>query len=239
MKKIMLIFGIIFLGLTGFSQETMTTDPVLKAKHFAEIGFSIHGTRINTEYPAFKTDNGWYFFDKASWLPALDGVFRFGWILKSKDESLWLVKTGLDLTNTSANLTDIYGSKLRFQESFIQIPVLYGIHYPRQYNPIHNNLFRAIDLYAGFYLAIPYYEKLDLRENLDTKPQNSFATYLRTGMTGEIVFSSLNEKGRGNKFAIRTYMDFKHIMKFKGNETGLYPYYYSVGLVYYLLNVHN
>lgn len=209
-------------------------------KNFYEVGISINGTRVNTNYTQFNTSNGSFNFKKNNYIPSTSGSIHYGWLLKLKiDEetsTLFTIKTGLDIINKNANLLDSIGNDLRLSTSYVQIPMLFGFRMPLEYRTVKNNLFRAIELNAGVYVASPIFQKLDHPDNLDSELKSLEFNYFRFGFLGEIVFTALNNKGQGHKFGIRASNDFTDILKVKKTETELYPYYYTIALFYNILN---
>lgn len=231
-----------FVLLTGMTtlmgQDTLTKDPLLKFKIFTETGISVNETRVNTNFTTFDTKNGMYFFEKGKYLPTVDAMINFGWIFKDKANQISTLKTGINLTSRVANLVDSIGTELKYSEGFIQIPVQLGLRTKKNFNTFKNNLFRAIEFNFGLYVSIPYFEKLDFKNNIDSEGSIAFGKYYRFGCLGEIAFSALNEKGYGNKFGLRVSIDFNSIAKVKETKYQLYPYYNSVGIFYIISNRH-
>jgi len=237
--KISILF-ILCLGMTSVKgQETITKDPLLQFKKFYEIGFAVNATRVNTKYTEFKTDNGNFSFVKNKYLPNFDGYLNCGWLLKNKGGNpIMTIKTGLNFINRNADLKDSLMNNLRFYSGYIQIPIQYGFRFPMQYNTVKYNLFRAIEFNVGLYGSIPIFEKLDSKDNIDAAGTNLFGNYVRFGITGELVFTALNEKGHGHKFGIKVSKDFTTILKLKDSKFDLYPFYYTIGLFYNLTNIY-
>jgi hypothetical protein len=239
MKTIILIISFVAIAITSIKgQDTMVKDPLLQFKNFYEFSISINGTRVNTNHVYFNTNSGTYNFDKGNYIPTLDGLINYGWIFKDKKDGIMTLKTGINLTSRGGNVVNSIGEEMKYQEGFIQIPVIFGIRTAKNFNTVKNNLFRATEYNFGLYASVPYYEKLDYNNNLDSDGTSSFGNYLRFGCTAEIVFSALNNKGHGHKFGIRASIDFNTIIKFKNTKYELYPYYNTIGLFYNILNIH-
>jgi hypothetical protein len=241
MKTKTFIFTIVIftIGMTSLKgQETIINDPLLQFTNFYEIGLSINSTRVNTKFTNFETLNGKYNFEKGNYIPTLDGLINYGWIIKAKNDGIMTLKTGINLTSRGGNVVDSIGESLRYSEGFIQIPVIFGIRVAKNFNTVKNNLFRATEYNFGFYTSVPYYEKLDYKNNLDSDGTSSIGNYLRFGAIAEIVFSALNNKGYGHKFGIRASIDFNTIVKFKDTKYELFPYYNTIGIFYNIMNEH-
>ncbi len=224
-------------GFKAWAQENPATDPILKFKNCYEIGLSFNETRVNTNYTQFETNNGIYNFQKNHYLPGMDGSFNYSWLFKSKESNdIWMLKSGIHLLSRSANVTDPSGVYKRLNTGYIQIPVMFGFRSPLQYNTIKKNLFRAIEIHAGFYAATPIMQKMDDPNNLDASAASLNANYLKFGFMGDITFTALDSKGHGHKFGLRASNDFNSIVKFKETPHQLYPYYYTIGLFYNITN---
>jgi hypothetical protein len=232
-----IFFCLIMTGFSALAQENAMTDPILKFKNGYEIGLSANGTRVNTNYTHFETTHGLYDFKKNHYLPGMDATFNYSWLFKSKDESdIWIIKSGVNLVNRSADVTNALGATQRLSTGYLQIPIIFGFRSPLQYNTIKNNLFRAFEIHAGFYAATPIMQKLDDPNNIDAAAQSLNANYLKFGFMGDITFTALDSKGHGHKFGIRVSNDFNSIVKFKDTPNQLYPYYYSLGMFYNITN---
>ncbi|MDD3723640.1 MAG: hypothetical protein PHW92_14355 [Lutibacter sp.] len=239
MKTIILIISFVAIAITSIKgQDTIVKDPLLQFKNFYEFSISVNGTRVNTNHIYFNTNNETYNFDKGNYIPTLDGLINYGWIFKDNKDGIMTLKTGINLTSRGGNVVNRIGEEMKYQEGFIQIPVIFGIRMAKNFNTVKNNLFRATEYNFGLYTSLPYYEKLDYKNNLDSDGTLSFGNYLRFGGTAEIVFSALNNKGHGHKFGIRASIDFNTIIKFKNTKYELYPYYNTIGLFYNILNIH-
>jgi hypothetical protein len=220
-------------------QDTLTKDPLLQFKSFCEIAVSINQTRVNTNYTTFATKNGIYNFEKGNETPTIDGIFNYGWIFKSNEHEIYTLKTGLNVVSRGAKLTDSIGANLLFSEGFLQVPLQFGVRFPKRFNTIKNNLYRAFELNVGFYIAIPYFEKLDQKNNLDANVISSFGNYCRYGFVTEITYSALSAKGYGHKLGLRASIDFESITKFKETKYELYPFYSTIGIFYNFFNKYN
>jgi flagellar hook protein FlgE len=233
---------ILVLSLTAFNviaQENLPTDPLLNFKKFYEIGLSVNGTRVNTNHTEFNTSNGQFKFEKNNYLPNIDGSFNYGWLFKDKENSsVWSLKTGINIVNRNANLTDSVNSNLRLYTGYLQLPILFGFRSPLRYNTVKNNFYRAFEINAGVYAATPLMQKLDNPDNLDASGENLPSNYIKIGIIGEIVFTALDSKGHGHKFGIRASNDFPTILKLKETPNELYPYYYTIGLFYNITNIY-
>lgn len=228
-------FSLILAQLTA--QDNVSTDPLLQYRNFYEIGISINGTRVNTDYTQFNTSTGVYNFNKNKYLPAIEATFNYGWLFsEKKGNTIWTIKTGGNLLSRAANLVDSAGHDLRLSTGYLQVPVQFGFHKPLKYNTVRNNLFRAIELNAGVYSATPFIQKLDYSDNLDSDGKALAFNYFRFGLLGEIIISALNQQGYGHKFGIRASYDFPYILKIKETENELYPYYLTIGFFYNLAN---
>jgi hypothetical protein len=242
MKKCVFILAGIWLFVQPCgqlsAQEIVPADPLWNFRHFYEIGLSASGVRVNTNYTHFNTPSGVFDFRKNRYLPVLDASFNFGWLLKDREDEgpIWTVKTGLNILNRNADLRDSNGQTWRLSTSYIQLPVQFGYRIPMNFNTVKNNLYRAFELNAGVYAATPLQQKLDHPDNVDTKPGNAFGNYLRFGFIGEILFTAFNSKGHGHKFGLRVSADMNNLVRLKETPHRLYPYYYSLGIVYNILN---
>lgn len=238
-KNIVFAFmlGLFLPAYNTTAQETFTTDPLLKFKHFYEIGISANATRVNTNHTVFNTPSGQYNFQKNNFLPGIDGNINFGWLFKDKESNLiWTLKTGVNILGRSADLTDANGASLRLTTSYLQIPLQLGFRFPMRYNTVKNDLYRAIEVNAGVYAAMPTMQKLDHPDNIDSRTSSLPLNYLKFGFIGEIVFTALNSQGHGHRFGMRATNDFAAIAKFKETPNQLYPYYVTVGFFYNLSN---
>jgi hypothetical protein len=250
MKKHILFFSILFAGaFTSYAQVTTASteskdymikkpqDPLLKFKNFLEIGLTANAVRVNTNYTTFQTPTGTYNFKKNDYVPTLDGSINYGWLFKEKNSSaIWTLKTGVNIMSRAANLSDSLGNDLRFSTGYFQIPLQFGFRLPLEYNPMKNNLFRAVDLNFGFYAAIPYMQKLDHPDNVDAKTAKMTGYYLRFGVISEIAFSALDSRGHGHKFGIKTTADLSSFIKFNKTTYELFPVYSSIGIFYNIMN---
>lgn len=250
MKKHILAFTILFsAAFTSFSQVTIATpeskdylikkpqDPLLKFKNYLEIGLSASAVRVNTNYTTFQTPTGTYNFKKNDYVPTLDGSINYGWLFKEKNSSaIWTLKTGVNFISRAANLSDSLGNNLRFSTGYLQIPLQFGFRLPLNYNPMKNNLFRAVDLNFGFYAAIPYFQKLDHPDNIDAKAAKMTGYYLRFGFISEIAFSALDSRGHGHKFGLKSTADLSSFIKFNKTTYELFPVYSSIGIFYNITN---
>jgi hypothetical protein len=240
-KKFKFLATIILLVamLSVKAQDTLSQDPLLQFKTFFEVALAVNQTRVNTNYTTFTTKNGIYSFEKGSLTPTVDGMINYGWIFKTRENEIYTLKTGLNLTSRAAELTDSIGSNLMFTEGFLQVPLQFGIRLPKRFNTVKNNLYRAFELNIGVYIAIPYFELLDQKNNLDAASASGFGNYCRYGFVSEISYSALSKKGFGHKIGLRASIDFKSIAKFKDTKYGLYPYYNTIGIFYNILNKYN
>ena len=250
MKKHILAFTILFsAAFTSFSQVTIATpeskdylikkpqDPLQKFKNYLEIGLSSSAVRVNTNQVNFTTSTGTYSFKKNDYLPTLDGSINYGWLFKEKNSStIWTLKTGVNFISRAANLSDSLGNNLRFSTGYLQIPLQFGFRLPLNYNPMKNNLFRAVDLNFGFYTAIPYFQKLDHPDNIDAKAEEMTGYYLRFGFISEIAFSALDSRGHGHKFGLKSTADLSSFITFNKTTYELFPVYSSIGIFYNITN---
>jgi len=241
MKKISKIwticFGALLMTQTLIAQESMPVDPILKFKNFYEIGLGINATRVNTNHTEFNTSRGPYNFQKNSYLPNLDASLNYGWLFHQEDGSTtWTLKTGLNVLSRSADLTNSEGANLRLYTSYMQIPIQIGFRSPLKYNTFKNNLYRAFEFNAGVYVALPSLQKLDDPNNVDTRAATIPPNYLKFGLISEVLFTALDSKGHGHKFGIRVSSDFTAMAKFADTPNELYPYYYSIGIFYNIMN---
>jgi hypothetical protein len=250
MKKQIIFFSILIAGaFTSYAQITTASaeskdypikkpqDPLLKFKNFLEIGLSANAVRVNTNQVNFTTSTGKYTFKKNDYLPTLDGSINYGWLLKdNKSSAIWTLKTGVNMVTRTANLTDYFENELRFTTGYLQIPLQFGFRLPMNYNPMKNNLFRAVDLNFGFFAAIPYFQKLDHPDNSDAKAAKMTGYYLRFGFISEIAFSALDSKGHGHKFGIKSTADLSSFITFNKTTYELFPVYSSIGIFYNIMN---
>ncbi len=241
MKKVNKVLAIILVVLWTTwqvkAQGNIPADPLLSFKSFYEVGLSVNGTRVNTNHTVFNTSNGQFNFKKNNFLLNIDGSINFGWLFKGKESSeIWTLKTGINILSRNANLTDSHGTNLRLSTGYLQIPVQFGFRSPLKYNTIKNNLFRASEFNAGVYAAAPTVQKLDNPDNLDAGAEALVANYFKFGMIAEIVFTALDNRGHGHKFGIRVSNDFATIAKIKETPNELYPYYYTLGIFYNVVN---
>jgi hypothetical protein len=241
-KNLTIIFGLLLLAFNLNAQDNLTADPLLNFKNFFEIGLSANGTRVNTNHTVFNSSNGKYQFQKNNFLPTIDASFNYGWLFKDKGSSIWTLKTGINLLSRNANLTyesPILGNQeLRLTTGYLQIPIQFGFRSPLKYNTFKNNFYRAIEFNAGVYAATPITQKLDSPDNLDAGGKTLPTNYFKFGLIGEVVFTALDSKGHGHKFGIKVSNDFPIIFKVKETPSGLYPYYYTVGLFYNITNLY-
>ncbi|MBP6089728.1 MAG: hypothetical protein KA521_00620 [Crocinitomicaceae bacterium] len=250
MKKHILAFTILFsAAFTNYAQVTTATselkeymvkkpqDPLLKFKNFLEIGLTASAVRVNTNMTTFYTPSGIYHFKKNDFLPALDGSINYGWLIKGKNtNSIWTVKTGVNMITRAANLTDNLGNELRFTTGYIQFPLQFGFRIPLNYNPMKNNLFRAVDYNFGMFAAIPLMQKLDFKDNIDSKAEKMKGYFISFGFIGEITFSALDSRGHGHKFGLKTSVDLSEIISFNKTTYELFPVYSSIGIFYNITN---
>ena len=231
---------ILLVAMTSIKgQDTLTKDPLLQFKSFYEVTLAVNQTKINTNYTTFNTKNGIYNFEKDSQIPTFDGIINYGWIFKSNENDIYTLKTGLNIVSRGAKLTDSIGTNLMYTEGFLQIPLQFGVRLPKKFNTIKNNLYKAYDINIGVYVAIPYFEKLDHKNNVDADGISSFGNYCRFGFVSEISYSALSAKGYGHKLGLRVSIDFKSITKFKETKFELYPEYNTIGIFYNILNKYN
>lgn len=226
----------ILTSFFAFSQESFTFDPVNNYRHFTEIYLPVSLTRINTNYAVCQSKQGEVNLQKANFLPSLDFVIHFGWIIKAKDMSVWMVKTGIGATSKAADLTDSTGKELRYTQSFIEVPLQIGFRIPLSNNKATNEYYNAVDYGLGVFVSIPCYEKLDDKNNLDSKTKSNFGSDMRFGMVSELAISSLRKECKGRKFGIRSTIDIPKIIKFRNNNYGISPYYYTISVFYCLAN---
>lgn len=236
-KACAIYFAVLLMIQTLNAQENMPADPLLKFKNFYEIGLGLNASRVNTNHTEFNTSNGQYNFQKNSYLPNLDASLNYGWLLHQQDGSItWTLKTGLNVLSRNANLTNSYGANLRLYTGYMQIPIQIGFRSPLKYNTFKNNLYRAFEFNTGVYAALPSLQKLDDPNNVDTKAKTIPPNYLKFGLIGEVLFTAFDSKGHGHKFGIRVSSDFTAIAKFADTPNELYPYYYSIGIFYNIMN---
>ena len=239
-KTITLLTGLVLLfNLALQAQDTLTKDPLLKFSKFYEVNLATSLTRVNTNHTVFNTDNGTYTFMKNNYTPALEGGLMFGMVLSDKDDDVWMIKTGMQFLTRNANLIDTNRNDLQLSTGYLQIPILAGIRLPLQHHKERNGYYRAVDVYVGPYMSAPMFQKLDSKDNVDSEMEAEFFSYLRFGFMSEIMFTSLNQRGNGHKFGIRASSDFTYVHEFKETDTQLYPYYYSIGVFYNLINLYN
>jgi len=201
-------------------------NSIKKYKHFVVFDFGPSFTRVNTNFTSFKTSLNKYEFEKNHYNVNYDWSFMFGWVFKDKSYLPWdILKIGYGMSSRSANVKDSSGNKLKFQESFFKIPLFIGMRLPL--NKSKNGSYSSLDANVGVQAFIPYYEKLDYVDNLDSKVKDSFCKYIRYGLSAEIAYSFLKENGRTNSFGIRYTLDSDHFTKIKNTNYELYPIYHS------------
>jgi hypothetical protein len=238
-KTLTIILGFSLTAFNVTAQENLQTDPLLNYKNFYEIGLSVNGTRVNTNHTVFNTSKGQYNFQKNNYLPTIDASFNYGWLFKDKENnSIWTLKTGINMLSRTANLTDSVGSNLRLYTGYLQIPIQFGFRSPLKYNTVKNNFYRAIEINAGVYAATPITQKLDNPDNLDAGGKTLPTNYFKFGFIGEVVFTALDSKGHGHKFGIKVSNDFPTILKVKETPNELYPYYSTIGIFYNIMNIY-
>jgi hypothetical protein len=231
--------AVIFLATTsGYAQETVTKDPILKYSGLYEVNFSASMVRVNTNHTVFNTDNGTFSFVKNNYLPAFEGGFSYSWLFADSEEDIWSLKTGVQLMNRNANLTDSLGTGLKLSTGYIQVPIMVGMRMPLQHHRIRDGYFRAIELHVGPYVSTPFYQKLDNRDNIDQEGDLTAFNYLRFGFVSEISYTSLNERGNGHKFGLRVSSDITEMAVLNDTDAQLYPYYYSIGIFYNFINLY-
>jgi hypothetical protein len=231
-----LMFVMTLSTSTSNAQDTIQ-DPLRKFDMFFENSLSINATRINTNHTEFSTSNGDYTFKKNDYRPTFDFNVNFGWLLNKKDiHGISSIKTGYNFTTRSADLLDPDGNELRLTTNYLMIPVQYSIRQPIKFNTVKNNLYRAIEYSAGFYVSSPFYQKLDHKNNIDSEGKYTWFNYLKFGFVAEVAYTAFNEDGNGHKFGIRCSRDFTSITKFSDTENELYPYYLNIGVFYNISN---
>ncbi|MCC6384090.1 MAG: hypothetical protein LC117_05185 [Bacteroidia bacterium] len=218
-------------------QPVPQEDPLAGFKNFFEIGISVSAVRINTEFTRFQTLKGDFEFRKNHYQPSIDADFSFGWLINDKSAPvIWRVNTGVNLLNRNAELTDGTGRDLLLSTGYLQVPLQVGLRSPLKFNTIRNYLFRAFEFSAGLYAATPFMQKLDLKDNLDSKADFLGFNYFKFGLIGEVAFTAFSSSGNGHKAGLRVSLDFATMAKLSETEYQLYPYYYSAGLFYILIN---
>src|SRR5690554_1259648 len=220
-----------------FAQEDNLVDPIAKYKSFYELGGSIGLTRVNTEHTHFNTAKGDYEFRKNNYLPSSTGSINFGWLFNSEESNtIFAIKTGINISTKSASLLDSDGNKLQLTTSYLQLPFLVGFREPIRYSKNENRFFHALEYHIGVYAATPFFQKLDNRNNVDASGKGLAANNLRFGIMAEVAFTAFDNKGHGHKFGFRMMHDFAKLHKFKKTPSQLYPYYGSLGLFYNIYN---
>ncbi len=240
MKKTLTSYLLFLSPLFMFNllaQDSLRTlDPVLKFKHFMEEGLSVNYCRVNTTQINYH--NGLYTFEqgKSSWQSS-DIAINFGWIKKTSDnKTLVLFKTGINMVNRAADLKDSTGKQLNYSLGSIQIPVMMGFRLPLRYNTIKNGFFRAIEWCYGPYIGFSVWEKLDSRNNYDSRGNFVLGNYIRMGLVSTLCFTSLNEKGRGHKIGLRANVDFTSLLNNSENHNAIHPAFLTAGIYYNLFN---
>lgn len=238
-RFIHLIGAVLIVILTSIYSNAQDTiqDPLLKFDRFGEMSLAFNATRVNTNNTEFSTSNGDYTFKKNDFLPSVDFNVNFGWLLnKNGIHGISSIKTGLNFTTRSADLLDQNGNSLRLSTNYLVLPVQYSIRKPLTFNTVKNNLFRAMEYSAGFYVSSPFYQKLDHPDNIDSQGNYTWFNYLKFGFIAEVAFTSLNEDGNGHKFGFRVSSDFTSITRFSDTENELYPYFVNIGVFYNISN---
>lgn len=237
MKKITLLLGLSLALGQLIAQEDKAIDPLRNFKTFYELGATIEGTRVNTEYTHFSTSNGDYDFRKNNYLPTLSANINFGWLINDKENNtIWTIKTGINVNDKAANLLDSSGNKLQLTTSYVQVPLMIGFRQPIQYAKNDSHFFHAYEVNFGAYAATPLYQKLDNKNNIDAEGKTLSANYLKFGLIWEIAFSAFDKKGHGHKFGLRVTQEFTKVHKFKKTPSELYPFYTTVGIFYNIIN---
>lgn len=226
----------IFISTSIHGQDSTLTDPLLKFRKFSEIRIVCGSARVNTNYTVFNYDGNTYNFEKGKYLPSVEYSVNYGWIFRSKENGISTVKTGFNLTHCKADLRDSSGTLFRFGQDFLQIPIIAGFRNKISYNTFKNGLFRAYEVNVGIYASVPVYEKLDNKEDIDSRGESSFLRNLRFGMICQYSLTFLNEKGNGHKLGLQLSVDFEKLVKFRETGFGLAPYYFSTGIFYTLVN---
>lgn len=226
---------VVLLSEFSFGQDSIT-DPLSRFNTFIELGVSANLARVNTNYVNHKTGDADFMFLKNKYLSAFDGICNFGWLIKPKDEKLIMsFKTGLNAASRSAVLTDSSDNKFKLLSTYLIFPAQYGYRFPLNYNRKENRFYKAVEVNAGIYVALPVSEYLIPLNDIDTKGRSGNANYLKFGFIGEITFSALNNKGNGHKFGLRATSDFS-TYSYAKNSQSTAPFYHSVGVFYYILN---
>lgn len=235
-KNIPSLLTVILINSYVFNQDTII-DPLQKFDIFLENSLSLNAARVNTNYTEFNTSDGDFDFRKNDYLLTVDGSFNIGWLFKKSDKhNIWSLKTGVNLYTRRANLSDQDGNDLRLVTNYLTIPVQYGTRYPLKFNTVKNDLFRAIEYNIGGYISSPFYQKLDLKNNIDSAGKYSWFNYLRFGFVSEFIFTAFNQNGNGHKFGIRTSTDLAYLTKIRDTENELYPNYINIGVFYNITN---
>ena len=150
---------------------------------------------------------------------------NFGWKLNKKHGVVDIIKLGIGITSRSANLIDTSGFDLRFKETYLQIPLHLGTSLPLK---VKNGRSHSIEAIVGIYAATPISNRLDLKENVDSRYSNDcFGKFIRYGESVELAYTSFVKKNHGIKFGLRVSSDFHSITKLSNTKYQIYPYYIS------------
>lgn len=232
MKKIIIILLLVSYYAITFAQDTLM-DPYHNIKRFTTFDLGISATRINTNNSVF--DN--YTLIKGKYYPTFNGAIYWNSIHVCKNKKdVFIFKSGILMNSRYTDLTDTIGNDYRFSEGLINIPLLLGYRLPLNHNFISKDLYKVVDINLGAYIGLPYFEKLDLKENIDA-PVDGGGNYLKYGLIAEVVYSKLNKKGFGHRIGLRTMIDFKGRFDLTDTKYGIYPSYISVGLFYNFLTI--
>ena len=224
-KHCLLLVCCFFFINSSYSQTEK--DSTKKDNSFYDLSAGFGITRINTNYTVFGNSTNNYLFKKNNYMFSSSAHYILGNYLKHGT----FVKYGVIMNFKSALLTDNNNNELRFNESYVSIPIMWGIL-------LNNYKHSSLEVSFGVSAGTPMQNRLDYKDNLDSKYQGGcFGRIIKYNAIMDIGYWIYKDKKYKVKFGLMQTSDFANFTKIKDTKYAIYPRYISYEFYVTLLHL--
>jgi len=224
------IITLFILGIAhfGYSQDTLK-DPYILNKSFFTLDFGI-GTHWsdnrNINFGDYTLNTG----EKYSTFNT--GIFSTYTNLLNDPKYIFNLKVGLLVNSNYTDLSDSLGIQYQFSEINLSVPIMIGTRIPVNYNTLQDKFYKAVDLNIGGYVSLPMFPNLYQKGEEYNPADEIMSDYIKYGLIAEIIYTATNKEGKGHRFGLRTYFDFRSVTKLKDKVYEITPAYTTLSLFY-------
>lgn len=224
------IITLFILGIAhlGYSQDTLK-DPYILNKSFFTLDFGLGTHWIDNRNINF----GDYTFNTSERHPTFNaGIFSTYTNLLNDPKYIFNFKVGLLFNSNYSNLTDSLGAQYQFSEMNLSLPIMIGTRIPVNYNTLQDKFYKAVDVNIGGYVSLPMFPNLYQKGEVYTPSEKYLSGYIKYGIITEVVYTATNKDGKGHRFGLRTYFDFRSVTKLKDKVYEITPAYTTLSFFY-------